>query len=311
MTTVARVTHRPRIAIEPEGVRPFLAEAVEAGGGEVVEVADAEGLVWADPHDPGHLPHLLAANPDIGWIQLPWAGIEPMVHVVDTEHTWTCGKGVYAEEVAEHALALALAGSRNLGPYTRATEWTEPAGQNLLGADVTVLGGGGITESFLRLLEPFRCHTTVLRRRGDPFPGADRTATLADLHEVVTHSDLVVLALALTPETEGVIDRAALGHMPKNAWLVNVARGKHVVTDDLVAALEQRSIGGAALDVTEPEPLPPDHPLWSLPNCIITPHTANTPEMAVPVLTRRITENVRRFANGEELVGLVDVDAGY
>lgn len=128
---------------------------------------------------------------------------------------------------------------------------------------------------------------------------------------MVTHSDLVVLALALTPETEGVIDRAALGHMPKNAWLVNVARGKHVVTDDLVAALKQRSIGGAALDVTEPEPLPPDHPLWSLPNCIITPHTANTPEMAVPVLTRRITENVRRFANGEELVGLVDVDAGY
>ncbi len=302
---------RPRIAIEPAGVRPFLAEAVEAGGGEVVDATGAEGLVWADPHDPAHLPALLAANPGICWVQLPWAGIEPMVHVVDADHTWTCGKGVYAEEVAEHALALSLAGFRNLGQYSRQNTWTPPVGRNLLGARVTVLGGGGITESFLRLLQPFECHTTVLRRQATPFPAADRTGTLDDLHPTLAESDLVVLALALTPETKGVIDRIALDQMPQHAWLVNVARGKHVVTGDLATALQQNSIGGAALDVTEPEPLPDDHPLWALPNCIITPHTANTPEMAVPVLTRRITENVRRFGAGAELIGLVDVDAGY
>jgi phosphoglycerate dehydrogenase-like enzyme len=90
-----------------------------------------------------------------------------------------------------------------------------------------------------------------------------------------------------------------------------VARGKHVVTDDLVVALKERRIGGAGLDVTDPEPLPDGHPLWDLPNCIITPHTANTAEMARPVLSARITENIRRFAAGEELVGPVDPSAGY
>jgi phosphoglycerate dehydrogenase-like enzyme len=93
--------------------------------------------------------------------------------------------------------------------------------------------------------------------------------------------------------------------------LINVARGRHVVTDDLVAALRDRRIGGAGLDVTDPEPLPPDHELWTLPNSLITPHVGNTPEMAVPLLAQRIIANVRRFGNDEELIGLVDVDAGY
>ena len=90
-------------------------------------------------------------------------------------------------------------------------------------------------------------------------------------------ADLVVLALALTAETEGIIAADELALMERHAWLVNVARGRHVVTDDLVAALRDGVIGGAGLDVTDPEPLPDDHPLWSLPNCIITPHVGNTP----------------------------------
>jgi len=92
---------------------------------------------------------------------------------------------------------------------------------------------------------------------------------------------------------------------------VNVARGGHVVTDDLVDALRGQVVGGAALDVTDPEPLPSDHPLWGLPNCLITPHTANTAEMAEPLLTARIRENVRRFVAGEPLIGAVDPDLAY
>jgi phosphoglycerate dehydrogenase-like enzyme len=99
--------------------------------------------------------------------------------------------------------------------------------------------------------------------------------------------------------------------MASHAWLVNVARGGHVVTDDLVAALEEELIGGAGLDVTDPEPLPSGHPLWRLPNCLITPHTANTAEMAEPLLTARIRENVGRYVAGESLVGAVDPDLGY
>ena len=89
------------------------------------------------------------------------------------------------------------------------------------------------------------------------------------------------------------------------------SRGGHIVTDDLVGALENGDIGGAALDVTDPEPLPEGHPLWSLPNCIITPHVGNTPEMAVPLLGERIRENVSRWVSGRPLIGLIDPHAGY
>jgi phosphoglycerate dehydrogenase-like enzyme len=302
---------RPRIALEPVGARGFLADAIVAGGGELVATEEAEALVWADALDPGRLPELLARHPRIDWVQLPWAGIEPFVDVLDTDRTWTCGKGVYAEEVAEHALALALAGFRHVGGYARQATWTRPEGRSLLGARVTILGGGGIAASFLRLLAPFGCGVTVLRRRPDPIAGAAEVGTLADLDRVLPGTDLLLLALALTPETEGVIDAGRLALLPDHAWLVNVARGRHVVTDDLVVALRDGTIGGAALDVTEPEPLPDGHPLWSLPTCLVTPHTANTPEMAVPVLAARVTENVRRYADGEELIGIVDAAAGY
>jgi phosphoglycerate dehydrogenase-like enzyme len=124
-------------------------------------------------------------------------------------------------------------------------------------------------------------------------------------------ADLVVLALALTPETTGFFARPQFEAMAAHAWLVNVARGRHVVTEDLVSALSSGAIGGAALDVTEPEPLPEGHRLWALPNCLITPHTANTYEMAIPLLSARIADNVRRFAVGEPLLGPVFPDLGY
>ncbi|MDQ1418597.1 MAG: hypothetical protein QOJ52_559, partial [Acidimicrobiaceae bacterium] len=131
------------------------------------------------------------------------------------------------------------------------------------------------------------------------------------LHDALPLAHLVVVALALTPETTGIIGAKELALMEPYAWLVNVARGPHVVTEELVDALAAKSIGGAALDVTDPEPLPIGHPLWSLPNCIISPHTGNTPEMAKAPLARRVTENVRRFAAGQPLVGPVDPGLGY
>ncbi len=109
-------------------------------------------------------------------MQLPWAGIEPYVDHGEgpPERIWTCGKGVYAEPVAEHALALGLAGLRHLAGYARAGAWSDQAGMNLLGARVVILGAGGITDSLLRLLGPFRCHITVVRRRREPLDGATR-----------------------------------------------------------------------------------------------------------------------------------------
>jgi phosphoglycerate dehydrogenase-like enzyme len=129
--------------------------------------------------------------------------------------------------------------------------------------------------------------------------------------EAVADADVVVLALALTPETKGLVNSTFLRAMRPHAWLVNVARGGHVVTDDLVAALRAGTIGGAALDVTDPEPLPDGHALWSLPNCIVTPHIGNTPEMGLPLIAERVQRNVAHFASGEPLEGVVDVGLGY
>jgi phosphoglycerate dehydrogenase-like enzyme len=302
-----------RIALAPEGARGWLGGAVTSGGGELVAPEDADALVWALPSAPDELGALLDANPKLRWVQLPWAGIEPYVEVVAAhpERIWTCGKGVYAEPVAEMALTLLLAGFRGFATYGRATSWGKPQGRNLLGAHVVVAGGGGIAESLLRLLGPFGCRTTVVRRRPDAVPGADRVVALDQLDAVLGDADALVLALALTPETEGLLDRARLDCLGPHGWLVNVARGRHVVTDDLVAALTEGTLGGAGLDVTDPEPLPDDHPLWSCPNLLVTPHVGNTPEMAVPLLSARITDNVRRWIAGEALVGLVDPALGY
>jgi phosphoglycerate dehydrogenase-like enzyme len=142
-------------------------------------------------------------------------------------------------------------------------------------------------------------------------PGVARVLAPAATDEALTGAEVVVLALALVPATVGVIDARRLALMPEGAVLVNVARGRHVVTDDLVEALRSGHLGSAGLDVTDPEPLPDGHVLWTLPNAIITPHTANTVQMLLPLLTARIRENVGRWAAGEPLVGLVDPVAGY
>ncbi|MBX3285196.1 MAG: hydroxyacid dehydrogenase [Actinobacteria bacterium] len=302
----------PAITTQPR-TAAWIDAAVEAGGGRVVDPSEAVGVVWTDPAAPEGLEALLEAHPGIAWVQLPWAGIEPYRGVVERqrERTWSCAKGVYADPVAEHALALLLAGFRQLPRYARAGTWTGDAGRNLFGARVVILGGGGIAQVLVRLLEPFRCSITVVRRSPEPMAGVERVLAPHQLHEAIRGAEALVLALPLLPETTGLIGAHELALLAPDAWVVNVARGAHIRTDDLVAALEGGRIGGAALDVTDPEPLPDDHPLWSLPNVVITPHTGNTRAMARPLLSARIVENVRRYAAGQDLVGLVDAEAGY
>jgi phosphoglycerate dehydrogenase-like enzyme len=135
--------------------------------------------------------------------------------------------------------------------------------------------------------------------------------TVDRLPEVVGDADYLVIAAASTPETRHLVDAALLARMKPDAWIVNVARGPLIDTDALVTALEDGKIGGAALDVTDPEPLPEGHPLWTMDNVLITPHVANTWDMAVPELLALIERNVAAFAAGRPLEGLVDASAGY
>jgi phosphoglycerate dehydrogenase-like enzyme len=300
-----------RVAVGP---RPagWADEAIRRGGGEPVGLdQDPVGLVWTDGAAMEALRAALA--PGISWVQLPQAGVERVFQagVIDHARQWTSAKGAFAAPVAEHALALVLAGLRLLKIRARASSWGAQGGVSLFGEPVTVVGGGGIATVLLRLLEPFGTPVTVVRRQVLPLPGAARTLGSDRLAEALAGARAVVLTPALTPETRGMIGPAELAAMEPYAWLVNVGRGGLVDTGALVRALGAGQIGGAALDVTDPEPLPDGHPLWDLPNCLITPHTADTEEMTRPLLADRIAENVRRLTAGQELIGLVDPDLGY
>ena len=292
----------------------FVAAVRDAGGDVAVsaaELAEAKALVWADPFAPHLYPDMVASVPAVEWVQLPFAGIEPFIDYLDARLVWTCAKGAYADPVAEWVMAALLMGLRDFHLFAAADSWCAETGRNLLGAKITVLGGGGITRSLLRLLEPWDCQVTVVRRSDEPVEGAARTLRLARVHEAVAGADAVVVALALTSETQHVVDAALLESMGPQGWLVNVARGGHVDHDALTAALRSGVIAGAVLDVTDPEPLPDSSELWGLPNCVITPHIGNTREMGLPLITNRVRENVRRWLAGEDLLGLVDMALGY
>jgi phosphoglycerate dehydrogenase-like enzyme len=306
----------PRVLVWPSGA-DYAVQAVRQGGGEVVSDGEAaDALVWSNFAVDGLL-DVLGAHRGLRWAQLPMAGVERLFEqglFASPEAkgvTWTCAKGSYSRPVAEHALCLALAGLRQLPERARARSWGKQAGISLFGSPVTILGAGGITMELMALLAPFGVHVTVLRRGPDPVEGAERTLPTAELHEALPQAQVVFIALALTAETERIISAPELALMRQDAWLVNVARGRHVDTAALVGALEEDRIGGAALDVTDPEPLPDGHPLWSLPNCLVTPHTADTMEMVHPLFAERVRENVERFAAGQPLLGLVDTAAGY
>lgn len=255
----------------------------------------------------------LSSQRSISWVQLPVAGVERAfeANLVDRSRVWTSAKGLYSEPVAEHALALALACLRELPTRARAKTWGAPAATTLYDQPVTIVGAGGIAAAFVALLEPFRAEITVVRHRPEPLAGAARTVGSGELLDALGRALVVVLAAAVTEQTKRLIGAEQLAAMRRDAVLVNVARGRLVDTDALVAALESGAIAWAALDVTDPEPLPDGHPLWELPNCLITPHTADTIEMNGPSLAARITTNVRHFLRGQPLEGLVDPSLGY
>ena len=300
-----------RVAVGPTKTPEWIRDAVRAGDCTIVDYDQAEGLVWGDPRGADELGEVMRVHRHFSWVQLPFAGIENFVPHLDDRRVWTSGKGVYSEPVAELCMAFLLGGLRHVIGYSRVNEWTVDHGRYLLGGNIVIVGGGGITTSLVRMLQGFNTHITVVRRHAEPIDGVRRVVGQGELHAVLPTADAVVLACALTPETEGLIGATELHLMKSDAWLVNVGRGRLIVTDDLVAALRERRIGGATLDVTDPEPLPKEHPLWTLDNCLVTPHIGNTRAMAVPLLSERITTNCRLFAAGQPLVGVVDVSLGY
>lgn len=304
----------PRVAVAPAEARA-LQRAVVVGGGILVPAAEADAVVWTDPRDPEALRGVLASSP-ARWVQLPFAGIESFVEagVLDPERTWTCAKIVYGAACAELALALIGTAARSIHRHVIERRWwtgDKTTHRRVAGTTAVVVGTGGIGSSLATMLQPLGVRVLAVNRSGKPMAGAERTERVGALPGVAGEADWLVLAAAMTPETARLVDAALLGRMKPTAWIVNVARGGLIDTPALVDVLRAGTIGGAALDVTDPEPLPDDHKLWSFENVIITSHTANTTAMAIPELAGLVERNVRHYGSGEPLEGLVDPVLGY
>lgn len=298
------------VAVGPDRPPDWLQSLVRDAGGRIASAREAEALIWLGVDGP-ELGQALERSPHLRWVQLAHAGIEVFTPVMDTTRIWTCAKGAFSETVAEHALALALALARDLKGAATATSWRREERRSLFGGDALVLGAGGSARVLTELLTPFGVRVTAIRRSPEPAPWASATLRPDQLFDALPAADLIFLMLPLTAATKGIIARRELQAMKQTAILINVARGGHIVTCDLVEALEQRWIQGAGLDVTDPEPLPDDHPLWHLPNCLITSHSANSQSTYDRGLQQRVKENLGRWANGQPLVGIVDPSRGY
>jgi phosphoglycerate dehydrogenase-like enzyme len=264
----------------------------------------------------------LAAAPGLRWLQAP-AAAPPAGYffqaLIDHPVVVTNFRGIYNDHVAIHAVALALALARGFHRYLPGQargRWepvrTADAVVHLPEATVLVVGLGGIGGEIARMMKAFGCRVTATDARVVESPEyVDELRAPDELDDLLPGADIVVLTVPHTPATEGLMDARRFALMPRHAHLVNIGRGMTVRLDDLVDALERGVIAGAGLDVFEIEPLPADHPLWRMPNVLLTPHVA----VAGPYVDERrlsvIVENARRFAAGDDLVNAVDKAAWF
>lgn len=305
---------RNLVALEPRQIPAYL-EAISHAGASVVPVSsDVEALVWTDYARPDLLAETLEANPQVKWVQLPFAGVDAYSHIIKRPITFTSAKRSYSEPVAEHALMLAMALGRIIPQRVKASGWGKKFAASLYDEQVVIVGGGGIAQELVKLLAPFRAKVTVVRLRATESFDSYDIATVQgfeSLDEELATAKFVFLACALTEQTRFLFDARRFGLMRPDSYLVNIARGEVIDQDALLAALDAGQLAGAGIDVTYPEPLPDGHPLFGRDDLIVTPHTADTGEMIQRLFAERLRVNVAAWLNNESLTGVVDPELGY
>ncbi len=301
----------------PEG-RELLGDIPD---GVTVEVAPTPDRLPSDPAEvrfwvPPFLAQAAAVPfaaklPDLRVVQLLSAGADTWVGRLPEQVTLCDARGVHDSSTAEWVVTATLAHLRSFPTFARAQarqEWVYAQvvpTDELAGKRVLIVGAGSIGAAARARLAPFEVELTMVARTARP---AEQVYGVADLPELLPAADVVVLLVPLTAQTRGLVDARFLAAMPDGALLVNAARGPVADTDALVAELSTGRIS-AALDVTEPEPLPAGHPLWDLPNVLLTPHVAGSVRGLLPRAYRLAGQQLRRFAAGEPLAN--EVRDGY
>ncbi|MDQ3855944.1 MAG: D-2-hydroxyacid dehydrogenase [Chloroflexota bacterium] len=258
---------------------------------------------------------VLREYPTVEWVHAYSAGVEQLLpELGDFAGTVTNSAGVHGEPIAEWVVAMLFAHAKRLPlllQHHAAHEWQAEKAEELGGKTLGIVGAGGIGAAIARRARGLDMEVVGVRSSGQATEHIRRMYTPDRLHEMLGECDYVVLAVPLTPDTEGMIGEPELRAMQPSSVLLNIARGKVVQTEALLRALTEGWIGGAYLDVTDPEPLPHDHPLWDAPNTLITAHTSGYSPHSSRRTLELFCENLRRFVSGEELLNVVDKARGY
>lgn len=270
-----------------------------------------------------HTPEIIARAPQLRWIQVQTAGVENAIanpEIRRRDILVTSLKRVASPVIAEHVLAMMLSASRRLEHFSHLQRQRRWAGDRvapdelgvLRGATLVVTGLGGIGSRVSKLAAAFGMHAIGVRAGANPSTAfSRRPLATAELASAVSEADFVVNALPLTDDTRRVFDAAMFDRFKRGATFVNVGRGETVATDALVLALRSGRVGAAALDVTDPEPLPRSHPLWRMPQVVLTPHVAGVSARTAQWGWQIVRENLRRYAAGERMLSVVDLQRGY
>lgn len=292
------------------------AELIDAGQQRIAAELPTADIFCGHAKVPIDWPAVVQAG-RLRWIQSSAAGLDHCLvpAVIDSSITVTSASGVLADQVAEHALALVLALTRSLPVFFRAQqqrEFIRRPTRDLHHSTIGIVGFGGVGRRIAQVVRPLK--TRILATDVFPVDKPDYVDALwpADgLDELLGTVDVLFLAAPLTSRTRGMIDRRALARMKPGALLVNVARGPLVVEADLIEALASGHLAGAALDVTEEEPLDAKSRLWDTPGVIITPHVAGQSRLRIDQMTDFFCDNLRRYLAGRPLRNLVDKQLGF
>lgn len=283
---------------------------------EAMEIAPHAEIGWFDMYDKDKMAKIITAATSLKWLNSIYAGVEhfPLEQLKAQGTKLTNGAGLNSAPIAEFAIMMMLSAAKRsdiINDNQRKHNWLElpPGTVEIDGSKALIIGYGGIGQQIAKKLSGFDVEVTAVRRTAT---GEPNVIGLDDWRDRLGEFDWVFVSAPATSDTKHMFGAGEFAAMKTSAWLVNVARGSLVDQDALLAALKDKVIGGAALDVADPEPLPADHPLWDAPNCIITMHLSGQAQtLMFQRAAARFVENLKRYRNGEEMIAVADFDRGY